>query len=303
MKHILLWLSFLTVLFPALRLDARTFSIAEKVAFPGNEVVFPIQLDDATGFASIQIQINYDLQILDYLSFDTGTGLGSQYSPTAIAEDGVLTLIWTRPIALISGSGTLGLIKFRVNPGADIGALTPLTLSNHETSDETGVLEFSLGESIHAISGSLTVSTTQPDADNDGMPDAWEIEHTLSPLTSSGNTDTDHDGRSDFLEYAFGGNPRLSDAGRSPQAGSASSSGADFLTLTFHRRRDTSLLYRVWESANLGNWTEVDVPSRLLQLPENQSDGTERVTVRSSFQNSGLGASPNGFMKVEVLKP
>lgn len=285
------------------RLEARTFSVPHKQAAADSEVIFPIYLDDAGGAALIQVQLNYDPGFIDFVGFETGTGLGSQFNPTAFAENGVLTLIWTRTTALASGSGTLGLIRFHVNAGAENGTTTPLTFSNHETTDETGVVEYSLSETIEAVSGSLTVSIGDPDSDNDGMPDSWETTHDLNPLVSNNDSDTDHDGRTDFLEYAFGGNPRLSDPERNPVAGSANDTGTNYLTLTFHRRYDANLIYRVWESPNLYVWNEIPIQSNLLGSPSDQGDGTERITVRSSFQIGGPGASQTGFMKVEAVEP
>lgn len=301
MKHALAFTVCVFALAPIV--EGRTFALPAKSAAPGTEVVFLVTFDDASGCASIQIQLNYDVQILDYVGFETGTGLGSQFQPTSFAENGVVTLIWTRPTGLVSGSGSLGLVKFRVNSGATTGLVTPVKISNFETSDETGVVEYSLAEPITAVSGALTVSRGELDSDLDGIPDAWETANLLDPHLSNGNADTDHDGRSDFLEYAFGGNPHAADPGRSPAASSTTDAGAKYLVLTFNRQRDTSLVYRVRESSALGTWDEIAIASRLVGSPQDQGDGTERVTVRSSFRMTGDGAAPSGFMKVELEKP
>jgi len=111
------------------------------------------------------------------------------------------------------------------------------------------------------------------------------------------------DGRSDFLEYAFGGNPQIADPERSPVMTSTQSEGATFLALTFDRRQPSPLVYRVWESTDLGTWDEIAIAPNLTGTPVDHGDGTERVTVRSSLRMTGNGAEPAGFMKVEVVTP
>ncbi len=281
----------------------RSFSVPSMTAAPGSEVLFPVTLDNAAACASIQIQLNYDPQILDYVSFETGTGIGSQFQPTSFAEGGVVTLIWTRATALASGNGCLGSVKFRVNPGAKVGTVTPLAISNHETCDDTGVVNLSLSEPVTSVSGSLMVSSSETDTDLDGMPDSWEISHALNHLVADASADEDQDGLSNFLEYALGGNPQVADLGSSPVIGKAMGVAGDFLTITFNRRQNTDLIYRVWESAGLVAWNEVPISQRLVGLPQDRGDGTETITVRSGFQMNGPGSSPAGFMKVEVEKP
>ncbi|MEP4076255.1 cohesin domain-containing protein [Haloferula sp.] len=282
---------------------ARSFSIGEKSATPGSLVVFPIELDHAGGFASIALQLNYDPQILEFLGFSTGAGLGSQFESISFAADGVANLIWTRPSDLTSGTGCLGLVSFRVNDGAEVGSTTSLAISDVEAGDETGVIAFSLSETIAVEAGLLSIVAQPTDTDLDGMPDDWEMLHSLNHLVPSGNLDSDHDGRSDLLEYALGGNPRKADSGSDPFVAFVAVDDEDFLTLRFGRRRDGQLLYQVWESDSLGLWEEVDLVSRLMELPQDLGDGLESVTVRSRFKKSGDGSSPKGFMKLEVTQP
>ncbi|MCW1884189.1 hypothetical protein OKA04_05565 [Luteolibacter flavescens] len=47
-----------------------------------------------------------------------------------------------------------------------------------------------------------------PDDDNDGMPDAWEIAHGLNPLLTDSNEDSDGDGFTNFQEYEADTDPR-----------------------------------------------------------------------------------------------
>ncbi|MDP0500678.1 MAG: hypothetical protein Q7P63_11325 [Verrucomicrobiota bacterium JB022] len=47
----------------------------------------------------------------------------------------------------------------------------------------------------------------EPDADNDGLPDAWELNH-FGDLSATPDADDDHDGHSNDFEYLLGLDPR-----------------------------------------------------------------------------------------------
>ena len=66
--------------------------------------------------------------------------------------------------------------------------------------------------------GAILSFTTpaKPDADGDGLPDAWESTHFGSPAGQSAQDDTDKDGIIELHEYAFGLNPKLQDAHAMP---------------------------------------------------------------------------------------
>ena len=49
--------------------------------------------------------------------------------------------------------------------------------------------------------------TLNDDSDNDGMPDAWEIQYGLNPNLNDADADYDNDGVSNYLEYVFHTDP------------------------------------------------------------------------------------------------
>ncbi|MBI2440933.1 MAG: hypothetical protein HYV35_06125 [Lentisphaerae bacterium] len=49
---------------------------------------------------------------------------------------------------------------------------------------------------------------TNPDSDNDGMPDGWEVTNGLNPKVNDASGDADGDGTSNLIEYRQGRDPR-----------------------------------------------------------------------------------------------
>jgi hypothetical protein len=63
----------------------------------------------------------------------------------------------------------------------------------------------------------VSIVPASPDADTDGLPDAWEITHFGNAGVTSGTADADGDGMNNFGEYAFGMNPKSGDLSALPQ--------------------------------------------------------------------------------------
>jgi hypothetical protein len=51
-------------------------------------------------------------------------------------------------------------------------------------------------------------NNADPDDDNDGIPDVWEIAHGTNPLVNDAAADPDHDGFSNLAEYQAGTDPQ-----------------------------------------------------------------------------------------------
>ena len=82
------------------------------------------------------------------------------------------------------------------------------------------------------------------DADGDGLLDSWETAHGLLTNSSEGADgaagDPDGDGQSNADEFAFGGDPQVSDAGVHKRFAVDAVSGTKHLTLTIALRNDTT---------------------------------------------------------------
>jgi hypothetical protein len=103
-------------------------------------------------------------------------------------------------ITLLLGAELLGLKELAFagsNPD-------PLVNSQHAVSNADG------SESLpHTFSNaSFLVYSTSSDHDGDTMPDQWEVENELDPLTDNAGADADEDGYTDLEEYEAGSDPR-----------------------------------------------------------------------------------------------
>jgi len=80
-------------------------------------------------------------------------------------------------------------------------------------------------------------SSADPDTDEDGMPDGWEVTHALNPLVDDSGGDPDGDGNTNLQEYLAGTNPRIDETTitSTTTTNTATPTGGDgslFVTLT-----------------------------------------------------------------------
>jgi hypothetical protein len=125
-------------------------------------------------------------------------------------------------------------------------------------------------------SGTLTVLASQI-----SDYDTWK-----SPLNLAGgpDDDDDHDGLTNFEEYAFGLDPRNSGSVRTVIMVVLKDSGS--LTYTRRKRSLSSMNYKVWTSTNLNDWTEDTTASQTATaIP-----GTENESVEVLVSPERLGA-------------
>jgi hypothetical protein len=298
-------IAFVLAVSASARAGSRTLSMPSYLANPGGILEVPLSLDNAEGLAAIRVQINFDPEVLELQAVTAGP-LGEAFELSQGDGDGFVQLTFVRAEALAGGSGRLALLRFRANPGAVMDLYSKLAIADLSFSDSTGVIDLRQKDTLSITNGQVTVSI-QPNIDNagSGLPDWWEMQHELDLFTANANLDPEHDGLPNLLEYAFGGNPKMADAQeRGVRAGRAELNGETFLSLGFHRRLgDASVRFRLQESDNLGQWTDLNLEQRIIGVPQNMGDGTEFATLLGTIPATGPNAEPKGFLRVAVEKP
>ena len=108
--------------------------------------------------------------------------------------------------------------------------------------------------------------------------------------------DPDHDGRSNFEEFIFGGNPKIVEARPLPVSSIVTVDGIDYLAITFDRRHHTlDTTVSVQASGDLASWAPVNLP---VGTATDLGDGMERVTYRDSEPFS----SSQRFLRVRATR-
>ena len=123
------------------------------------------------------------------------------------------------------------------------------------------------------------------DANNDGLPDAWQVQYfgSITNAEAAPGADPDHDGTSNWQEYLAGTDPRSADSVLSLHIVRGGSVG-----LTFWAIAEKSYTIEFSDSLAPGNWQRLaDVPAmpspsnRLVRIPDPAVGVTRYYRVRS----------------------
>ena len=180
-----------------------------------------------------------------------------------------LTVPWTfsTPISVSPSSVTF-------TNGEFIGTLSLLSSGNGVT------LTANDGAGHSGTSAAITVSAALADADEDGLPDAWE---TANNVTQP-NADDDGDGITNATEYLTGTNPQS--AASAMKIATSTLASASQFDLTWPGI--AGKIYRVTTSADLATWTPIS--ARLLCT----TTGTQTFSFNP-------GTNTKLFVRVEVV--
>ena len=112
--------------------------------------------------------------------------------------------------------------------------------------------------------------------------------------------DPDSDGGSNLVEYALGGEPKTGDAAWfTPQATVVTEAGADYLAMTFRRRRHADVNYTVETTSDpeASTWQQSAVPTG---VPISVDDAFEQVTWRDQ---TPVASQSGRFMRLRISRP
>ena len=189
------------------------YILGEIHAEPGELVAVPVNLDDASGLANIEFQLNYDPSFLKYEGFSTTNTLSAAFTTEVNAQEGVLYVAAARATALASGSGVF--IKLLMRPV--LGSIPGVTMSDLVVAKSAQTLAAS-SSALNPNGEFWVVFSRTTDSDGDGVSDYEEQisdgtahynpYHPTQNPTGTGadihNPDTDGDGIPDGIEIARG---------------------------------------------------------------------------------------------------
>lgn len=184
-------------------------SIGVIEAEAGAVVEVPVHIDNAAGIACVDMRVNFDggvLALCGVTNTPLTAAFGLEYRPGA----GYVEIVMSSSNSLLSGSGDIVTITFRVAASSGIGSLNDITISRLGLGDEYGA-DLGWSSGICVAHGVLAiVYSAAEDGDNDGLSDYDEQRldgvYSYNPLNSGNpygtdgdisNPDTDGDGMKD----------------------------------------------------------------------------------------------------------
>jgi hypothetical protein len=279
--------------------DVYTLKMPHYKVNPGETLKVPLSLDKAKDLAQIRVQLNYDPQVLSFVSVTAGD-LGKLFDFSHEDVEGVVTMDFVRATSLLDGTGVLAIIEFRANSGATVDLYSDLTIAQFEMGDDSGVRDLAVQHSQKVVSGSVRVSLNDHiDNAANGLADWWEEKYDMNVFRKNADDlDDDGDGMKNIFEYHFGANPHLNDrAAFRPQC--VIDSESQFLSLTYQRRQGPEgERLSVWESEDLKEWNKLDPTTRMLTPPQDLGNGFEKVTIHGLLPIGDANGPSRAFLRL-----
>jgi hypothetical protein len=148
---------------------------------------------------------------------------------------------------------------------------------------EGGSAEGFLGLFDLTVNSGIPAGPADPDTDNDGLPDAWEIQKFGNIAAQDADDDLDNDGSNALLEYGFNMNPNASDF---PPAAVLE---GNYLTLTITKR--PFVTHSIVSGSTLLDFSTMDTTTLI-------NDATT-LKVRDNF--SITGPAVRRFLRATVM--
>ena len=173
----------------------------------------------------------------------------------------------------------------QINSLATDVAATGFTTVLRRNQAQTSQVEVELtgaGPHVVTLGFDLGTDVTNPDTDNDGLPDAWE-QTNFGNLAATASGDADHDGLSNLTEYIFGSDPNNASSGQPLTSITPTTGGFIFSFPTISGR-----LYQPQVSNNLATWSALGSPVA--------GDGTTKSA-------ADLNTGPKRFYRLLISLP
>jgi hypothetical protein len=146
-----------------------------------------------------------------------------------------------------------------------------------------------IGSYLNQIETALPDTTTY---------EGWLIDHSLYDTDALEAADTDQDGLSQLMEFAFGGDPNQPDVNRSPSLSVINEGAEMYLEISFNRPSfENGVNYLAQTTTDLSNWPDSGNGVEPTPQITVQPDGTETWTYRRSNPISG---AEKAFMRIRL---
>ena len=152
-----------------------------------------------------------------------------------------------------------------------------------------------------ALSGTAGGTPGANDTSYSSVFVGWRKDHfsaaeELTDALAGPAADADGDGRTNFEEFVFGGNPRLADSKTPPATSIVNDGGTDYLSVTFERRHGVlDATFTVESCSDLTDWQPVNFP---VGTPTALGNGLDTVTYRDNVP----ATSGQRFIRVRAVK-
>lgn len=231
----------LTVAIPLQSAQTHALRVGRGQGIAGGTATVPVYLDDASGVAAMEFQINFDNRWVTAAGITTPPGcLGAAFAIDFEVHDGMAIVRLYREDDLVAGTGLLVSLDFKINAGAAPGMSSELTVASWELSDQYGKESAWTASPLHEnatlsvvfssaidsdgdglsdyeeqmLDGSAEYNPCKTDTDvhradtdGDGMSDGYEVRHALNPLADEAGQDADGDSQSNLAEWIAGTDP------------------------------------------------------------------------------------------------
>ncbi|MBN2000543.1 fibronectin type III domain-containing protein, partial [candidate division KSB1 bacterium] len=137
-------------------LQFLTLSVSDQIAPPSADISIPVRVSDVTAASvlSIGFDLVFDPNIIEITGADVDGCFTQNWGQISFEKKNGRVFVLLKGSSVLTGSGILANIRARVNAGATIGAVSPLTLSN--------VLINGINVPANLQNGVLTVGDSDP---------------------------------------------------------------------------------------------------------------------------------------------